>query len=530
MQKGSITVFASLCMLFVMSALLVLLEGARIYGLEKYVDWKGSQAMECVAAEYQPYVWEKFHLLMLDGAYGSQEFDIGKAAGEIRANIDKNTIDSENTHFFNIRLKSIFKPEYLLLTDNEGDVFLDMTASYMKDHLPQEIARKIYQNYEEEKALEQDSINVEQTIDHAKELLEEARREQEQAAKNNVGQQEKSSGEESSNIENIERESSNVESGRQNNTDTIEKSGIAQSEKDVPDNPLELIEELRRSMSLSPLNVIIADPDKLSQKAMELSNSLERREREEGSMTYESSGDWYRKILVLEYAQNYFSSYTDTEKNHAFSYELEYLAGGKEQERDNLAYVIQRLLVSRMAANVTYLLSDAEKMQMAQALSASLAGFTGNPAIIKTVEIAIVGAWAYLEGIQDIRTLLDGGKIALIKSAAQWTTDLMHLPEALKKDAKAKACTNGIRYEGYLKQILYLVSEETLAYRMMDVIEQNLIRTEYGENARMDHMIVCLRDEMEFSAKPLFSTLSLIKGGNIHNYTFHKEKEVSYLP
>jgi hypothetical protein len=33
--------------------------------------------VECVAAEYQPYLWEEFHLLMLDGGYSTDFFEIG---------------------------------------------------------------------------------------------------------------------------------------------------------------------------------------------------------------------------------------------------------------------------------------------------------------------------------------------------------------------------------------------------------------------------------------------------------------------
>lgn len=516
MQRGSITVFASLCMLFIMSALFVLLEGGRIYGLEKYADWKSSQAVECTAAEYQPYAWNEFHLLMLDGAYGSENFDIGKVVGKLRTNMEKNMEYQGNCNFFEMELKSIYKPDYLLLTDQEGEVFLDLVSSYMKKNLPEEIAKKIYQNYEEEKEMEQNSVNVEQKIDDAKTMLENARREQEEAAKRKEEQQ--------------TAEKRQPEQKSEEKADTQGKGSGGQTESDMPDNPLDLIDNLRQSLSLSPLDVVISNPEELSQKSIELSESLERRELEEGTVEYETESDWYRKILVLEYAGNYFSSYTNTEKEHVLSYELEYLVGGKVQERENLACVIRQLLIGRMAANVTYLLSDYEKMQMAQTLSASLAGVTGNPVIIKTVEIAIVGAWAYIEGIQDIRTLLSGGKIAIIKSAEQWTTDMMHLTDALKSDAKAKECANGIRYESYLKQMLYLVDEEKLAYRMMDVIEQNLRGQENGENARMDHMIVQFRSKAELSAKPLFSTLSLIKGQNIHNYTFYREKEISYFP
>ena len=71
-------------------------------------------------------------------------------------------------------------------------------------------------------------------------------------------------------------------------------------------------------------------------------------------------------------------------------------------------------------------------MLQSETIAAALAGFTGNPAIIKTVQIAVVGAWAYIESIQDIRALLMEGKIALVKSKEQWTTDLAHLLQSFQ--------------------------------------------------------------------------------------------------
>ena len=77
-------------------------------------------------------------------------------------------------------------------------------------------------------------------------------------------------------------------------------------------------------------------------------------------------------------------------------------------------------------------------MLQSETIAAALAGFTGNPAIIKTVQIAVVGAWAYIESIQDIRALLMGGKIALVKSKEQWTTDLAHLLQSFQSQTRAK--------------------------------------------------------------------------------------------
>ena len=49
-----------------------------------------------------------------------------------------------------------------------------------------------------------------------------------------------------------------------------------------------------------------------------------------------------------------------------------------------------------------------------------------------------------------------GGKIALVKSKEQWTTDLAHLLQSFQSQTRAKECSNGLKYQDYLKQILFL--------------------------------------------------------------------------
>ena len=136
MKKGSITVFSALCMSFVLSALFVLLEAARFYGLSQYADWKGRQGVECVAAEYQPYLWEEFHLLMLDGSYSTYFFEIGNVTGRMKEKLDEN-LNQKNfgwqfpdMNLFQMETSHIYEPKYLLVTDADGEVLLDMISAY----------------------------------------------------------------------------------------------------------------------------------------------------------------------------------------------------------------------------------------------------------------------------------------------------------------------------------------------------------------------------------------------------------------
>ena len=82
---GSITVFASLSLLLVASFLLVLLEAARVKGLDAYSRMQRTNAMESVFSEYERSLFERYGVFMLDGSYGSGELQISRINTRLQA-------------------------------------------------------------------------------------------------------------------------------------------------------------------------------------------------------------------------------------------------------------------------------------------------------------------------------------------------------------------------------------------------------------------------------------------------------------
>ena len=135
-----------------------------------------------------------------------------------------------------------------------------------------------------------------------------------------------------------------------------------------------------------------------------------------------------------------------------------------------------------------------------------------------------------MESILDVRSLVFGEVIPLIKQANEWTSDITNLESIFDETLKAKTCEKGLDYTDYLQQILFMTGDCELAYRMMEVMEIGLQQQKNCENARMDHMLAVMRFKVSFESKPLFSTL--ISLGDIHwkNYIFTREVERSYVP
>lgn len=491
-QKGSVTVFAALSMMLVASLLLALLESARVYGLDTCAGLLADLGIESVCGEYQEKLWKEYRLLCLDGAYGTDDFSIDRVSGKLYEHLSANlTREDRGINLLELQPSAVMPVSYELLTDGDGSVFFEAVSSYMKQNLPREAAERILENYQNGLAAEKESDGY--SVENASDTIEKALEER-KAAEDGEG----------------DGSSTEVEEGPQ----------------EVEENPLEIVLQLKQN---AVLGMVVEQVETLSTSQISLEESLTHRKLEKGNGTAERDTEWYERILVLEYAGEYFSDYTKPATDHALAYELEYLLCGKANDKANLEGTVIRLLALREAANIIHIVGDSGKMNNALLLAEALAGFTGNVAIIKVVQAGIVAAWAYVESIQDVRALLAGDKIALIKSREQWTVDTENLLSSFQGTSKAKDCSNGLSYQNYLKMLLFTKSQKELAYRMMDIMEQNLRLTPLYQDCRLDYMICGLRYDVEFSAAPIFSRLVTIGKFKEKQLLFWKTTEFSYI-
>ena len=209
-------------------------------------------------------------------------------------------------------------------------------------------------------------------------------------------------------------------------------------------------------------------------------------------------------------------------------YELEYCVAGTSSDCENLEKTVKELLLIREAGNFTTIMQDGKKQALATELAAAAVGFTGMAPLIYAVKVGILLAWSYLESILDVRCLLAGGKVPLVKSAAEWKSDVSLGEEILQdKKEQSESQEKGLDYQEYLQFLLLLVKEETLVWRAMDIIEQNI---KLKESAfRMDHQLHGMEIEGLYTASPLFLgfiTAVKIKGGT---YQFRESGMEFYL-
>lgn len=508
--KGSMTVFSALAFMLVASFLFALLEAARLQSLAVLAEQKSMLCLEAVCTEYQPVLWEEYRLLGLDAAYGSGEFSMEQVSGRLSERINRNLEGSgDGANILAMELGDVEPVSYQLLTDGDGAVFLECVAGYMEGHLPQEAAKKLCEKYQENIAMEAEAPG-EDRVQNAQNALNEARKAAEEA-------------------EREARENARKESEAKGTAGAAEDTGNAEipaegETKTEIENPIELVLMLKQNALLS----MVTDAESLSDREVSTEGSLERRECMRGTAAAAENPEWYQKILVTEYLDAYFSDYTNPSEEHALAYEMEYVLGGAASDRENLEKAVGKLLLVREAANVAHILSDIKKMEAVKGMAAALAGFTGNPAVIKVVEIGIVAAWAYMESVLDVRALLQGDRIALIKSGQQWTTTLGNLLAAFESGNRAADCPGGLSYQDYLKAFVYAMGQRRLAYRMMDIMEQNVRYLQKQDNFRMDYVIGRMGYEVTYQTEPLFCRLSVLGDGGLMTMTVKNTTRFSY--
>lgn len=249
---------------------------------------------------------------------------------------------------------------------------------------------------------------------------------------------------------------------------------LSEGEESLPteNNPLESVRQLKESDFL-PL--VISEPETLSNRYVVLGELPSCRQLNQGTKHFmEGSTDGMtQKLLFMKYLDAHFPNYLNTQKGNSLFYEAEYLLEGKESDQENLEAVLKKILTIRTGINYAYLLTDQTKQAEAETMAAGLCSVLTIPGITPLVKQAILFAWSYAEGIQDLRVLTAGKKVPLVKSEDTWQLSLEGVMQmsTTKSATTEKEPEKGMGYADYLQVFLATEKVEELSMRALDLIE-----------------------------------------------------------
>ena len=241
----------------------------------------------------------------------------------------------------------------------------------------------------------------------------------------------------------------------------------------LENNPILIIENLK---AMDLLTVLLSEDLELSNRNIRVQTLPSRRTLEQGNYRDAEMEEIGDKAFFVYYLAEHFSNKENTKEERSLLYEIEYLLEGESSDRENLTAVCQKMILIRMVANYAYLLSDVEKQNEAGIVAGFLCTATSVPEISEAVKQAILFAWSYGESVVDVRGLLRGNKIPIVKSSSTWCLSLSQLMQVATGQIVGGVSSkeSGMSYQDYLVALLLLEEQESLCLRGLDLIETNL--------------------------------------------------------
>ena len=493
--KGSLTVFCSLILVSVMTLIFAMTECIRIYEMHAISQEYTDMAVESAFSEYNPYLWTNYRILGLDLGYGSDSTGSPILEQKTVDYCKSNSNIETGKNYVRLIPNFCDASNYALMTDDNGQGVVMLGVKAAKDGMAAQIIDGIQSNSESINGIEKVSVE---------ELTEKGTSDLTAAKEANAAAKEAAANDDDPNT----------------NPSDYPDPG------EVEDNPLDAFKAMKEILAKGFLSTIV-DAESLSDIELDINSMPSHRQLKAGGYKVETGASIADKALFIDYLLTNYSYYGSGLKHDGMQYEIEYLISGKESDVLSLSHVIGELLLIREAANYWTIVKTPSLNAEAGAIAEILAGFSMNPAIIEAVKYAIIGAWAYIESILDIRLLLAGGKVAIVKSLDNWTSDVWHLSSFFDINAKAKQCPDGISYKEYLISFLCLKANETLSMRACDVMENALNATDDYKNIRMDNMIFAADISIEYSANEMFLSL-FDTSSDSQAYLLKKSKAICY--
>ena len=470
--EGSVTVFLSLLVLLVLTLLLGLLESARVQTARVQCVAALDQGMFSLFSEYDRDLLEQYEVFFLSG--GSKGTLYPEALGsKIRQYASAGIGEEQSGSYTGVHVGTVTPEAVVLASDAGGAAFRYQAVLYAREALMEKLADEVFSDQG------RDFLQTGQSLltqaDSVSDGIEEIR----EAAKTAA-------------IEKAEAAAK-------------ENPGGAAPEPDLSamefENP---IHTLKQYMKMGVLG-LVAGEEALSSAAAEPGTLMSQRTRAQGfgSLSPEIPKVTGEALLFNEYVLDRLPCLTQGERvPGAFAYQCEYVLAGKNEDRENLKSVLERLLLLRFGMNFTYLLSSGQRQAEAEALAAVICGVLAIPMLTELMKTAIVLLWAYEESLMDVRLLCKGEKVVFVKTDETFQCTVERLFSFSVEDGASQQA--GMDYVGYVRLLLALTPLEERTLRCMDMAEQTIRIGKNRPDFCLDTGVFAVRARAEFTLSPLF--------------------------
>lgn len=459
--SGYLTVYLALTLGVLLSLSLALIEGVRQNTIRLEANCIADISMDCVMAEYHRALFDRFNILALDSSYGATIAGRERVKARLEYYLSRNLPQDLPWDLLGMKLGTVSVEGFTALTDGGGSVFRKQAVEALLDDLGVHSVQEVTQWLTTVKKYELDTRDIEAE-----------KREVDKTLASYQGKE-------------VVLDEENTE--------------ILDFE-----DPVVMVEKHKKTCILQ---IALGEQD-ISGKRLRQSALIGRRLKDgralQGNLQVAVQGkgkELTENVLFSEYLMRYLGHFSKERDGSALDYEVEYVIAGKATDAENLKSVLHKLLAMREAANATYLFADKEKCGEAEVAALAISVVLLVPELKEAFKTAILLGWAYAESVYDLRVLVRGGRIPLIKDKTSWhyglTSILEDVWETLWNGEGVHDEDKGLCYEEYLKILLLLLREEDLLPRAMDMVEADIRQTAGNKAFRLDGCFVRVGSAVE---------------------------------
>lgn len=532
--KGSITIFLSLALLFVIALIGSLLESARVTVAGEIALDNSYLAEQNILAEYQRELWNDYHVFFVDLSSLNGEEGAIKLANSYMAKMmpgGKGDYLGTTASFTSLSFKEN-------MTENGCYFFAKQAAAYMKYGAAAGVGKKLINNANliktaedgtdtlrkglkikveaekklielerEKKKLEEKANDIKKGADNVREIIggevkaqskseplgiEEAKgpkvqksEEQNPVAKKLEAQK--------SEVQKLVAQKSEVQKAEakrtevQDDTPKYTEKEVADAKKKYKESQKNLDDATGDGSAGGTLGFFISGDKKVSKRKISSTTWNDVKTEKEGKTDLVEKG--FLILYAKAHFKNFLSKVKEDDKKEALRYGLEYLIAGKESDEANLSSVANRIFGLRTIVWYGYFLTRKDKMAEAEAIAAAIASVLALPAAIEIIKYGIVMGWSMDEARKEVKSLLKGEDIPLLPGKS----------EGVK-----------LKYQSFLDSFLVIASGK-LPIRMVKLIEQN-IKLRYYQGFRADSMYAGVNGEVSVKTMPRIFRLAFLDG------------------
>ena len=203
------------------------------------------------------------------------------------------------------------------------------------------------------------------------------------------------------------------------------------------------------------------------------------------------------ELIYGEYLMKKCGNYMEPKDTGLLKYQIEYILYGFHNDAGNLRRSVELLFALRSAANLISICADSSKQSQAEMAATIICALLLSPELADLMKAILLGVWALVETVSDMRQLLEGERVPLIKGSGDWNTSILDLftgniPGGSKE-------TTGLSYQDYLRVFLGLMDQDTKAERSLDIVEMDIRQTVGNEHFRIDRCMDYMKVHFGFA-------------------------------